>query len=296
MAKSFITRVNKWFYPINGEIFERFCLKFSPMARLLMVCCLLASPGAFSLDPQFEADRLTMIAEQDIAAGNYSHAKRQLSAAKGLKTSLPAEFYFFEGQVLEHDNNNAKAKAAFDRYVSLSGKTGRFYRDALQAITRLEDKPSARGPASQEIAWGAQASSDQDYASKLQRLYKTTSRTEALRLHINSLLQFYGIENKSINSKTYYEIKIDKDQLITQIRNSEVNPQTGEARINSDRFSVYGIDPYVTSGCGKDSNMVRSCWINNPITGEPWLMIQPVEGSTVELSKALTLLIRNMQH
>ena len=271
-----------------------FCLKLTACLTLTLFALLPST--SFSLDPQFEADRLLMATEAALSEGNITAAKAYKNDAQALKTQLPVEFEYYIALLHEHDGNTAKAVSAFERYVSQSGKGGRFYKESLAGITRLKSKPiKDTGPSAQEIAWGGQSNlnlSAEEYSQKIQKLYKAPSPIEGLRRHVNSLLQFYGTPHLSGESKHFYEIQVDKNTLVTLLR---ADNESHDIKVNDARFSVFGLDPYVKSDCGKGTTDGPSCWIKDPRSGQPWLIIRPSKDGIAEISKALTLLIRQLQ-
>ncbi|BFM11342.1 hypothetical protein R50072_14950 [Simiduia litorea] len=265
-------------------------------ALLLFTFCTLVPLSSFSLDPQFEADRLLMATEAALSKGDIAEARGYKNDAQALNISLPAEFNYFIALLLEHDGNTTNAIASFERYVGQTGKTGRFYKESLAGITRLKNKPTSNTQTSaQDIAWGGPSQlslSGTEYSKKIQKLYKASSAAEGLTRHINSLLQFYGTPHKANDSKHFYELKVEQDILITLLR---ADNDSHDLRLNDSRFSVFGLDPYVKSDCGKGVADGPSCWIKDPRSGQPWLIIKPSDEGIAEITKALTLLIRQLQ-
>ncbi|MDN3639435.1 hypothetical protein QWY82_11530 [Simiduia curdlanivorans] len=265
-------------------------------AVLVFVFCTCLPISSLGLDPQFEADRLLMATEAALSRGDIAEAKAHKKDAQALKIALPADFDYFIALLLEHDGNTAKAIASFERYVGQTGKTGRFYKESLAGITRLKNKPVSNTQSNaQDIAWGGPSQltlSGAEYSKKIQKLYKAPSASEGLRRHINSLLQFYGTPYQASDNKHFYELIIEQDMLITLLR---ADNDSRDIRVNNARFSVFGLDPYVKSDCGKGIADGPSCWIKDPRSGQPWLIIKPSDEGIAELSKALTLLIRQLQ-
>lgn len=258
-----------------------------------LLICLTIPSLCLGLDPQYEADRLLMAAEAAISQGQMSEAKQHSQAAHALNTPLPAEFNYFDGLLFEYSGNHQKALNAFESYVHKSGKNGRFYKEALTAITRLKTKPPVTNSSKQDIAWGGTVDmSGRDYTQKMQALYKAPSPEEGLRRHINSLLQFYGTPEDKTKSRQFYELKIEQKNLLTFLR-SDSDAQ--DLRVNSSQFNVYGLDPYVKTDCGKGISYTEACWVNDPRTGQPWLIIKPTKEGIAELGKAISLLIKQLQ-
>lgn len=122
------------------------------------------------------------------------------------------------------------------------------------------------------------------YVAHLKTLYKTQDAKVALNRHINSLLQFYA----HAEEEQFYQLKIKGTELVTHRRN-------GDSREISSMFSVYGLNPYVKSECGKQATYSPACWIKAPHNGDPWLIIKPNQEGIEEIRKATTALLIELQ-
>ncbi|AGN11263.1 hypothetical protein M5M_00527 [Simiduia agarivorans SA1 = DSM 21679] len=122
------------------------------------------------------------------------------------------------------------------------------------------------------------------YVAHLKTLYKTKDAKLALSRHINSLLQFYAYGEET----HHYQLKIKGTELVTHRR-------SGDSREISSLFSVYGLNPYVKSECGKQATYSPACWIKGPHNGDPWLIIKPNQEGIEEIRKAATALLIEMQ-
>lgn len=138
------------------------------------------------------------------------------------------------------------------------------------------------GPAASDSPLGPNPS--KAYVAHLKSLYKTDDSRLALSRHINSLLKFYALGGKH----PVFRIRVKGSDLLTY-RHSE------DSRETSDIFTVYGLNPYVQSECGKQAIYAPACWIKNPATGDPWLIIQPEKAGIEELRKATTALLIELQ-
>lgn len=122
------------------------------------------------------------------------------------------------------------------------------------------------------------------YVAHLKSLYKTQDAKLALSRHLNSLLQFYAYGDET----EFYQLKIRGTELVTHRRH-------GDSREISSMFSVYGLDPYVKSECGKQATYSPACWIKGPHNGNPWLIIKPNQEGIEEIRKATTALLIELQ-
>ncbi len=268
------------------------------LCRVALISLLLIAPPALAIKAQHEADRLLLAAQQALEQNNYREAKQHLTAAQNLKIKLPSEFYFVKGELLLNDGLPKAAQEAFENYVDRAGREGQHYQEALSLITRIQ-KQGHVSKASKPIAelkWSAETKKNQDYIGKLQMLYMSDSSAKALVTHINSLLQFYAYSDKRVKAASHmgdatrHQIRSSrKGEIISTHLPPESNQDTA---ITEERFSVYGVNPYVSYRC---SNSTRSCWLLHPVNQRQWLQIVRNEEAAAELSKALGYLIRTLQ-
>lgn len=269
------------------------------LATLLL--WLMASP-ATALKPSHEADRLILAAEEAIAANNYSQAAEHLEKTRQLGISLPAEYDFFYGKLLNQRDEPARARTHLESYADQVGSGGEHYREALSLITDIEqqrgrsrqakqgDTGTAEGTA--ELSW---ADNQRQYVEEIQELYESSDASKALVQHINSLLKFYAYGDERIIAASRMDTP-SRHRIHTSDRGEIVSfSKFGLAEdepFREKRFTVYGVDPYVEHQCDRST---ASCWVLHPVTSERWLQIVQNEEVAAELSKAFSQLIKRMQ-
>lgn len=272
--------------------FPVFCSK----SLVALLAVLLLSP-AWGLKPSHEADRLLHAAEEAMGNNNYSQAEEHLNAARQLGIGLPPEYDFFQGKLLQQRDDLVRARGHLEQYVNQTGDSGPHYREALSLITRIEKQRSglarantdaSRGTA--EIRW---ANDQEQYVEDIRELYQQPDASQALARHINSLLKFYAYSDerivaasRRITPSRHQIHTTDNGEIVSRNQIGTVDNQP----FTEDRFSVYGIDPYIKHRCSQSS-----CWLMHPVTSERWLQIVENEDVAAELAKAVTHLIKRMQ-
>ena len=256
--------------------------------------------SAFALKPSHEADRLMLAAEEAFAAGNRRQAEDFLNDALQLGIALPPEFNYLYGNLLAQQGKPIDARRYLEQYINREGENGRFYRDALKLITDIQKQPrntsravTNANPGKSEIrrADGGEV----PYVEHIQQLYGTSDTAAALILHLNNLLKFYAYGDERIVASTRAGTpsrhKIQHSNRGEIISFNKIG-SSAETPFTEDRFSVFGVNPHVSYQCRASTS---SCWLYHPVTSQRWLQIVRNEDIALEISKALSQLIRNLQ-
>lgn len=277
------------------------------MRLIIGLACmvLMSSLSSFSsaaLSPSFEADRLLLEAEDLIEQKKYSQAQDSLSKARTLRRELPSQFYFLQGQVSQALNQPARALSAFETFIEQAGRNAPEYFETLRLITDLKNQlkqPKSASNTKQtpkaELIWSDQQLSSDDYYEYLQFLYQTDDILAAITQHINNLLSFYQYGDTSILSSSRIEgahrhsisVKLP-DTVITSTQ--DLNHR--KKLTTNERFSVYGLNPYLKYTCSLQN---ASCRLFHPKTGLTWLEISDNEPAAQELTRAISSLMRYLQ-
>ncbi|GAB1261880.1 hypothetical protein [Aurantivibrio plasticivorans] len=254
--------------------------------------------NSVALRPSHEADRLILAAEQAFDNGSPQRAAEHLEKARQLGISLPPEYDYFYGKLLIQRGDTSDARRHLERYADTVGRDGEHYRDALKLITKADGNTRAApsnkkmGEEKSEIAW---SDGSAQYIAKIEQLHGTGSSRDALNGHINNLLRFYAYDTSNI---------VAASRLGTTSNHKLSTTQSGDVisinrfgnkekqRYDEDRFSVYGVNPYIEYKCTSATN---SCWLYHPVSGDRWLQIVNNQEIAEELAKAVTNLIRQMQ-
>ena len=274
---------------------------FLKSLRFVAVFALLfASATGWALKPSIEADRLLIAAEEAFDHNDRQGAAKHLQAARDLGVALPVEFNFLYGKLLFQEGKPVEARRYLEQYVNREGDQGRYYRDALSLITKAQGQRQA---AAAQVASRSQGKAEisrvndgKPYVDHIQELYAADNAASALIIHLNNLLKFYAFGNDErviattrAGTPSRHKIQYSsRGEIISfnKIGYSEKNPFT------EDRFSVFGVNPHITYEC---RSITSSCWVYHPVTRQKWLQIVRNEDAALEISKALSQLIRNLQ-
>ncbi len=280
--------------PWNRRVFVKLWSQFF----CVFICCFLAVT-TYSLPAEVELDRFIIAAKKHIDGADFVAAESYLLRAKELNIELPAEFYYSYGQVLQHKGEPLAARQNLERYIEKAGKEGEFYSKALESINSIEElgvRPVAEPSAN--LDWSKAADTmkkENGYLREMRELYLTDNDLEALELHINSLLSVYHIGNgPNLKNSTPLQyvtsISVGNGVIISSIKSKE--SADGEVRTISNKFSVFGVNPYIKYDCSEEE---LSCWITHPQDGTQWIRLVHDSDVAKELNKALTHLIKEMQ-
>lgn len=293
-------------------------MKLSRVARILisaMWICLLNS--AWALSPDAELDRCLLAAEKYIAANDFSHAEIYLQKIAALKIPTPADYDFFVAVVRMQQHEDQAAQAAFDRYVQHAGKNGKYYKDALEQLTLLEERQTQTNAAAVSSQPGGPAkrvsaevnaepvatasgleNPDASYDAKLKQQYQRGDTVNALIARINELLASHvfvasKIKNPQTQDSELFSVSIAQKNEVVVTRQSRTR-RSGQlqSNIKIDRLDVFGVNPYIDYVCDR---IYDSCWIRHPATGSQWIVLENNEAVAAELSKALTRLMKALQ-
>jgi hypothetical protein len=252
--------------------------------------------NAASLAPEMELDRMIFAAEKKLAAGDSRHAAKYLQRAQKLPINPPDEFYLLLGEVQLKNRDWDTARETLQLYVERTGRHSQGYQRALELLTELEETASGE-PAvpDAEKARKSISLAPSRYRQKvveLKNLY-LTNEADALLEHINTLLRDYAYQDSPIQ-----KVSRDEPGLIYRLASNSEGDLVMTRRESSrkgrlyrtERLSIYGINPFVDSGCD-----ARRCWLQHPVSGKTWMLLQKNRQMTQDLATSLTALIRVMQ-
>ncbi len=116
---------------------------------------------AMQLPPDMEADRFLLQAETAIEEQDFERAKATMDRILELQAEhdleLPEQFSFRYAQVLERLGLHDEAMETATRYLTLAGRDGEFYREALELVNAAEAAKAAALEASEAARVAAEA-------------------------------------------------------------------------------------------------------------------------------------------
>lgn len=121
------------------------------MKSVAFALALMLSSPVWSLPPQIEADRLALKAKAALQEKDYASAVKSFSEMEALGVPLPDTFHYLRGVALNGVAQYGAARGSLENYLNVTGTSGKFYREALEAISlaaKLDPEPEmARLPA-----------------------------------------------------------------------------------------------------------------------------------------------------
>mgnify|MGYP001043049285 CR=1 FL=1 len=246
-----------------------------------------------------ELYRHMLATERFLDNKNFLQAELYLEKAQALEVDLPAQFFFFKGQVLSEAQDWKKARLNFEEYILRADKDDKHYVDALEMITNIENiEPNALDelPVKSDLSWEDDTSQDMDnYLAKIKKLYLSKSTKEALVQHINTLLSTVPFVGKRIVSEENREqglklsISLTDDGKISIRKTQEKNDSTQIMAFSS---SIYGLSREFVASC---DHAQFKCAVKHEETLDTWFEIANDETTAQELAQALKALVFAMQ-
>lgn len=246
------------------------------------------------LPVEHEVERLMMQLDQRVENSDWDGVEEATKRILELETELPERFHFYQGRLHLGRGELAEAKNAFVTYVVKAGQSGDYYRDALEAINRIEALEVGAPEKKQDVTVPAIGSAGEGYIKTLQALYLTDDPQAALILHINGLLATNAYRGTKIikqeqRSGVVYQVATDERNLL--IQEKSFLEETPTLRI--EKLSLPGVDPFWEYRCSKSE---LQCWIYHPQKDyERWLLLGHDDLAVSELVTAFSHLVRLLQ-
>jgi hypothetical protein len=271
------------------------------ISRLLPVCLALGvsfgSSDVFAsseLPVEHEVERLMMQIDQKVDASDWSGVEAASDRILELGAEPPNRFYFYQGKLHLGRGELIKAKDSFVAYVVKAGQSGEFYREALEAMNRMESLESEPMVKQVDESLPTIGSAGEGYVKTLQALYLTEDAQAALLLHINGLLATNAYRGTKIitqeqRSGVVYQVAIDERNLLIQEKSFLESTPT----LRIEKLSLPGVDPFWEYRCSKSE---IQCWIYHPQKEyERWLLLGHDDLAVSELVTAFSHLVRLVQ-
>ncbi len=259
---------------------------------------------AIALPDDIEMDRYMLSVTSYAEEGRLDKVEFYLEKIEALLIEPPAEYYYYQAKVLNKKGDMQKEREALEKYVSLAGKEAKYYKQALVAITNIEETATPKKHLTSQSKQAAllkavredKESSDAEYANNLKQLYLTNSFNDALIRHINEILAtnaYTGTKfkpSKTNNGGVVYSIKITPNKEILTLRNDKnITPE----RMSTEKLKVFGQNHFLNYEC----NYTKShCWIKKPDNYSKWIQLGYDQTAAKAVSKALSRLILSLQH
>ncbi len=278
---------------------NRVCHRF--FGGLVFVSALWAAQ-ANALAPEHETRRLMLATEQAVQEERWGDAGEFLNRIQKLDASKPAAYAYYRGKVMLQSGHHAEAKSAFESYVESAGEEGEYYKDALRLITEVERQQKGKtangnGNGNDRVAMIEPAGQGEP-VDKLKQLYLADSDVEALKIHLNTLLEMAGwreeqrIVRAGAKPDILYRVSVGSGgELVIQESRRQEDSDV-ERRLSSQSLSVYGVDPSVNWDC---NGVNQTCWVYDPRNGTRLFKLSDNRDRAAEVAQTLGRLIKTLQ-
>ena len=190
---------------------------------------------AMQLPPEMEADRYLLQAESAIEEQDFEGAKTTMDRILELQAEydleLPEQFFFRYAQVLEQLGLYDEAMETVTRYLTLVGRDGEFYREALELLNNAE---AAKATAEAEAEAAAEA-----------------ARRPAGETRVFDAVEFVWVPAGEFRMGSTSSEAEDDEQPVTQVRISR-GFWLGKHEVTQSAWQrVMGTNPSGNAGCGQ---------------------------------------------
>ncbi len=257
--------------------------------------------SAQALEAEHEMRRLMLATEAAVEKEQWVEASGYLNRLQKMEQQKPTDYLYYRGRVMLEAGQLNEAQSALEGYVASAGADGQHYTEALTLLTRVEkarnEERSAAGKAaaqkSEPVAIIKPA--EETTLDQLRKLYLVNSDSEALVIHLNTLL------DDAAWRKEQRVIRLDQPADITyKVNRKNDSLSIQQARRESDdrivrtaqSISVFGINPQIEWGCEPAAS---ACWVYDPRDGSRLLQLNNSRSDAREIARTLGRLIRHMQ-
>ena len=120
------------------------------VTRVFLWLLVPAVAAAMQLPPEIQADRYLLEAEKEIQEKDFEGAKAAMDRILALQAQhgleLPEQFFFRYAEVLDRLGLYDEAVEFVTKYLTLAGRDGEHYREALELLSAAEDNPREQSP------------------------------------------------------------------------------------------------------------------------------------------------------
>ena len=215
------------------------------VARAFLALLLAAVVPALQLPPEIQADRYLLEAEKEIQEQDFEGAKAamdrilELQAQHGLE--LPEQFFFRYAEVVERLGLYDEAVEFVMKYLTLAGRDGEHYREALELLNTAEAAKAAAEEAERRRADAAKAAR--------KRAEAVVAGMEFVRVPAGEFLM------GSTSDEAY-----DDEQPLTRVRIGRAF-ELGKHEVTQGQWhAVMGSNPSYFDECGPDCPVERVSW------------------------------------
>ena len=267
--------------------------------------CLLAATLLFNqasaLEPKHEMRRLMLATEEAVKNEKWTEASEYLNRLQQMQQQKPADYLYYRGRVMLESGQLNEAQSALEEYVGSAGAEGQHYTDALTLITQVERARKNERSISEKVA-NADAEpvaviepAGDATVDELRQLYLADSDSEALLIHLNSILDRAGWRKDS--RVVRLDQPADVSYRVTRL-NDSINIQearresSGRVIRTTESLVVFGVNPQIEWSCEPTT---ATCWVYDPRDGSRLMKLRSSRADVAEVANTLGRLIKHMQ-
>ena len=217
------------------------------------LCWALPATGpALQLPPEIQADRYLLQAEEQIQKQDYAAAKAAMDQILALQREhgleIPEAFYFRYAQVSERVGQYEEAIEFVTRYLTIAGREGEHYRDALRLLNAVD---VATKRAKEERRRAAEA-----FEAASRRAIEERKRTEA----VIAAIEFVPVPPGEFRMGSRGKLADRDEKPLTRVRISKPF-YLGKYEVTQGQWeAVMGSNPSGFKNCGRDCPVERVSW------------------------------------
>ena len=224
----------------------------SGVSRTFLWLLLPAVVAALQLPPDIQADRYLVRAQRQIEEQDFAGAKQSMDQILNLQSQhgleIPEEFFYRYAEVLDRLDLHDEAIEAATKYLTLAGRDGEHYREALELLDQAEQAKAAAeaaAEAARKRAAAAKAAAEE-------------SRREAEAVIVG--MEFVWVPAGEYLMGSESEEADDDEQPLTRVWISQ-GFFLGKYEVTQAEWeTVMGGNPSVFDECGPDCPVEQVSW------------------------------------
>ena len=224
------------------------------LARVFLWLLMPSVVAALQLPPDIQADRHLVRAQRQIEEQDFQGAREsmdqilELEAEHGLQ--LPAEFFFRYAEVLDRLELHDDAIEAATKYLTLAGRDGEHYREALELLDQVEQAKAAAEAAAEAERKKAEAAA---VAAEERRkiVDALVAGNDFVRLPPGEFRMGSKSSEASNNERRVTKVRISQGFWLGKYEVTQAEWQ-----------AVMGTNPAQFSGCGPTCPVENVSWVD----------------------------------
>ena len=218
------------------------------VARVFLWLLMPAVAAALQLPPDIQADRYLVRAQRQIEEQDFAGAKQSMEQILELQSQhgleIPEEFYYRYAEVLDRLGLHDEAIEYATKYLTLAGRDGAHYREALELLDQVEQAKAAAEAARKRAEAAAAAAEER----------------RKIVAALVAGMEFVWVPAGEFQMGSTSKEAEDDEQLITRVRISR-GFFLGKYEVTQGQWqAVMGSNPSFVKQCGPDCPVEGVSW------------------------------------